>query len=135
MNPNRNDAVVRIYVFQRRFLQQKEIGNFPRLDGSNLRIEFEFSCVTDRGRSEDLWERQTGLLHLLHLQIAVQSGQIPVGRSGGSVRAQEEVSVSRRQISNDLPNAPEGAAVESFEDGLIRGSVFRDFFLEPFAWR
>ena len=57
MNPNRDDIVVCIDTFQRRFLQQDQIGNFPRLDGSKLRIEFEFPCVIDRGGPEDLFER------------------------------------------------------------------------------
>jgi hypothetical protein len=93
MNPNRDDAVVRINAFQRRFLQQNEVGNFPRLDGANLGIEFEFTCVIDGGGSENLLGRQSGPSKLVHLQITVQSRQIPVSRSRGSVRAKEEVSV------------------------------------------
>lgn len=71
MNPNRDDAVVRVYAFQRRFFQQDEISNFPRLEGSKLRIELEFPCVIDRGGFEDLNESQPGIFQLLHLQIAV----------------------------------------------------------------
>ena len=56
MNPNRDDAVVRFYAFQRRFFQQDEIRDFPRFDSSDLRIEFEFPCVIDRSGSENLFE-------------------------------------------------------------------------------
>ena len=93
MNPNRGDAVVRVHTFQRRFFQQDEIGNFPRLDGSELRIDFELPCVIDRGGSENLFERQPGPRKLLHFQIAVQSGQIAVGRSRRSVRAKEKIGI------------------------------------------
>jgi hypothetical protein len=62
MNPNRDDTVVRVHAFQRRFFQQDEIGNFPRLDGSELRIHFELPSVIDRGSSENLYQRHPGRL-------------------------------------------------------------------------
>src|ERR1700676_1903998 len=34
MNPNGTDAVIRVHSFQRRFLHQYEIGNFPWLDAA-----------------------------------------------------------------------------------------------------
>jgi hypothetical protein len=63
-------------TLSRTIFQQDEIGYFPGLDGSDLRIDFERSCVAGRGGSKNLYERQAGLLELLHLQVAVQPGQI-----------------------------------------------------------
>lgn len=79
------------------------------------------------------FERQAGLFELLRLQIAVQSGQIPVCRGRGSVRAKKKAGVFGREVANDLAHAPERAGVESFEHGCVRRIIRRNFFLEPFA--
>ena len=93
MNLNGYDAVVRLHALQRRFLQQDEIGNFPRLDGSDLRIDSKLSCVIDGRSFEDLLERNPSALKLLHLQIAVQAREISIGRAG-------RVSVPKRKLAS-----------------------------------
>src|SRR5258708_1724572 len=66
MNPDRRDAIVRVNAFQWRFLQQDEVGYFPRLNGPDLRIDLESSRIVDGGGLEDLLESQSSRFELLH---------------------------------------------------------------------
>ena len=56
MNPHGDNGVAGVDGLQWRFLQRNEVRDFPRFDGSKLRIELEFPRVIDRGRSENLFE-------------------------------------------------------------------------------
>ena len=89
MDPNRYDAVIGIHTVQRRFLQQNEISNFPRLDGSELRIKLEFPCVTDRSGSENLCQRHSRLLKLFFYDrhVGVDVGLIDLHAAGGLIAA------------------------------------------------
>jgi hypothetical protein len=71
VNPDSDNAVVRVDGFQWRFSQQDEVGRFARLNGPNLRIDFERSGIVDSGSSENLFKSQSGLFELLHFEIAV----------------------------------------------------------------
>jgi hypothetical protein len=119
MNPNRGDAVVRVQAFQRRFFQQDEIGDFPRLDGSELRIDFELPCVVDRSGSENLFQRQLGLLQLLHLQTAIQTGEISVGRTQWSVRAKERRRTYRLKCLVEVLNEYATRKSEITQGGVV----------------
>ena len=110
MNPDSDDAVVGVHGFQWRFSKQDEVGYFARLNRPDLRIDLERSCIIDGGGFEDLRKGQSSLLELLHLKIAIQSRQIPIGWSGGSICRKKEVGIPGRQVGNDLAHAAEGPA-------------------------
>jgi hypothetical protein len=79
--PNRGDAVAGIHSFERVISHQHQIGGLSRLNASYLRFHLEFSCIADRRSPEDLRQRHPRFLQLLHLQVAVQTRQVSVGRA------------------------------------------------------
>ena len=80
-------------------------------------------------------KRQPGFMQLLHLQIPVQAGQIPVSRSRGRVGAKEEVGVPGCEIADHLAHTADRTAVESLAHLGVGRVVFVNFFLEPLAFR
>jgi len=93
MHEDCGDTVVRIHTFQWRLLQQHQIGDLSRLDRPHLRIKFELPRVIDRRGFEDLRERHSGFLQLLHLEISVSPRQIAIGRRRRRIGAEQKIRI------------------------------------------
>ena len=50
------DSVVGVQRFQGRFCEQEKVGDFAWFDGTELRIESEFTSIIDGGGLKDLRE-------------------------------------------------------------------------------
>jgi len=113
VNPNRDDAVIRASTLSKGdFLSRREVGDFSRLDGSDLRIDLELPCIIDGGGCENLFQRQSRFLKLLHFQITVQAGEVSVGRAG-------EQDQRLFQISSREPKRDAASEIFGEDDGDV----------------
>jgi len=127
------DGVVRVDGFEGRFSQQQKIGDLPLLDSADLGIEFQFACVVDCCGLKDLRQRKSGVVELLHFEVAVEAGKIAVGRAGGSVGAEGEVGVFLRKIGGGLADFAKRAFIIYFAELFVGKVVSVDEVAEPVA--